>query len=302
MPIPLKYSTEVQTAIEEGRAIVALESTIIAHGMPYPNNLETAKRVEETIRAEGATPATIAVLHGQICVGLEAQQLEFLATSEEVDKLSRRDLPYTISQKRHGATTVAATMIIAQMAGIKVFVTGGIGGVHHGVTESWDISADLNELGQTDVAVVSAGAKSILDIGKTLQVLETLGVPVIGYQTEDFPAFYTRSSGYPADFRIDTPAEIAAFLRTKWELNLKGGVVIGNPIEATHSLDADELQSTVNKALDKARELNVSGKEVTPFLLSTVKHLTHGQSLNSNIELVVSNAKLGAQIAQELVK
>lgn len=288
---------EVQSALSDGRPVVALESTIIAHGMPYPQNLESAHKVENVIRDHGAVPATIAVIDGRCCVGLDQDQLELLASGEEIMKLSRRDLAFAISEEKHGATTVAATMIIAEKAGIKVFVTGGIGGIHRGVSSTWDISADLTELAQTSVAVVSAGAKAILDIPKTLESLETLGVPVIGYQTDEFPAFYTRTSGCGVDFRLDSAEAIARFLRVKWQFGLDGGVLIANPIAPEHDLGEEIVNEAVSQAVAKSEEQNISGKRLTPFLLSEIKSITKGSSLESNIELVLSNAKLGAEIA-----
>jgi pseudouridine-5'-phosphate glycosidase len=295
--LELQYSSEVENAVKQGQPIVALESTIIAHGMPHPQNLESAKRVEDVIRNEGAIPATIAILEGRCCIGLDERQLEFLATGKDIMKLSRRDLAYAISQGRSGATTVAATMILAEKAGIRVFATGGIGGVHRGVSATWDISADLTELAQASVAVISAGAKAILDIPKTLEALETLGVPVIGFGVNEFPAFYTRSSDSKVDFRMDDTAEIANFLRAKWDFGLEGGVLIANPIAEEYDLGADVVNGAVVQAIEKADEQGVRGKELTPFLLSEIKSITKGSSLDSNIELVLSNAKLGAKIA-----
>lgn len=300
MNLDLQFSSEVNNALQNGKAVVALESTIIAHGMPYPQNLDSARRVENVIRDQGAIPATIAVLEGKCCIGLEPDQLEFLSTGSDIMKLSRRDLAYAISQGKSGATTVAATMILAEKAGIQVFVTGGIGGVHRGVSATWDISADITELAQTSVAVISAGAKAILDIPKTLEALETLGVPVIGFGVEEFPAFYTRSSELSVDFRMDEPKEIADFLATKWGFGLKGGVLVANPIAEKHDLGKDVVNSAVTEAIKKATELNVRGKELTPFLLNEIKNITQGSSLESNIELVLSNAKLGAEIAVAL--
>jgi pseudouridine-5'-phosphate glycosidase len=295
--LELQYSSEVENAVKQGQPVVALESTIIAHGMPHPQNLESAKRVEDVIRNEGAIPATIAILEGRCCIGLDERQLEFLATGKDIMKLSRRDLAYAISQGRSGATTVAATMILAEKAGIRVFATGGIGGVHRGVSATWDISADLTELAQTSVAVISAGAKAILDIPKTLEALETLGVPVIGFGVNEFPAFYTRSSDSKVDFRMDDTAEIANFLRAKWDFGLEGGVLIANPIAEEYDLGADVVNKAVLQAIEKAGQHGVRGKELTPFLLSEIKSITKGSSLESNIELVLSNAKLGAKIA-----
>ena len=300
MKFDLQFSSEVESALQNGKAVVALESTIIAHGMPYPQNLESAKKVEQIIRENGAIPATIAVLAGRPCVGLEPEQLEFLATDADIMKLSRRDLAYAMSKGKSGATTVAATMILAEKAGIKVFVTGGIGGVHRGVSATWDISADITELAQTNVAVVSAGAKAILDIPKTLEALETFGVPVIGYGVEEFPAFYTRSSDSQVDFRMDTPKEIADFLKTKWGFKLGGGVLVANPISKQHDLGKNVVEEAVVNAIREAHDQKVRGKKLTPFLLNEIKKITRGSSLESNIELVLSNAKLGAEIASAL--
>lgn len=296
----IRIHHEVAEGLSHGKPVVALESTIIAHGMPWPNNLETALRVQDVIRKHGAIPATIAVIEGDICVGLGDDELEFLAKSDNVLKLSRRDLPYAVSAKRTGATTVSATMIVAEKANIRVFVTGGIGGVHKGVAESWDISADLTELGKTDVAVVCAGAKSILDIGKTLQFLETEGVPVLGYQTDHFPAFYLESSGFNVDYRMNTVEELASFVRTKYEVGMEGGIVVGNPIPTEHALDQQIFDAALVQAHEQADKLNIQGKDVTPFLLDAIKKLTEGKSLESNIELVLNNARLGAELAAAL--
>jgi pseudouridine-5'-phosphate glycosidase len=296
----LEISPEVQEALNLGKPIVALESTIISHGMPYPENIKTAKEVEQVVRENGAVPATIAILKGKMKVGISDEELEFLAKSNNIHKVSRRDIPFIISQKLHGATTVAATMIIAEMAGIKVFVTGGIGGVHRGASETFDISADLQELTKTNVAVVSAGPKAILDIGLTLEYLETHGVPVIGFQTEKMPAFYTRTSGFPVDFRLDSAKEIAELLNAKWGLRLQGGVVIANPIPEEYEMDSDLINNAIKKALIQAKKLNITGKKITPFLLDAIKEITGGKSLASNIELVKNNAKVGSRIACEL--
>jgi len=296
----LEISPEVQEALNLGKPIVALESTIIAHGMPYPENVRTAKEVEQVVRENGAAPATIAILKGKMKVGISDEELEFLAKSNNIHKVSRRDIPFIISQKLHGATTVAATMIIAEMAGIKVFVTGGIGGVHRGASETFDISADLQELTKTNVAVVSAGPKAILDIGLTLEYLETKGVPVIGFLTDEMPAFYTRTSGFKVDVRIDTPKEIAELLKIKCELGLQGGVVIANPIPEKFEMDNDLINKAIEQALVKAKKLNITGKKITPFLLDAIKEITGGKSLASNIELVKNNAKVGSRIACEL--
>jgi pseudouridylate synthase len=298
----LDIHPEVAQALQNNQPVVALESTIISHGMPYPQNVEMANEVENIIRSHGAVPATIAILNGRLKVGLTASELELLATSKDIIKASRRDLAFLVSQKKHGATTVASTMIIAALAGIKVFATGGIGGVHRGAETSFDISADLLELATTNVAVVCAGAKSILDIGLTLEYLETHGVPVVGYQTKELPAFYTSSSGFAVDYKLDTPKEIAHALKTKWDLNLNGGVVIANPIPKEYEMNASLINGVIAKALEQQEQLGIKGKESTPFLLSKVKELTGGDSLSSNIQLVYNNAHLAAQIAVEYSK
>lgn len=298
----LDIKPEVQEALEQGKAVVALESTIISHGMPYPQNVEMALKVEDIIRENGAVPATIAILDGKLKVGLTKEEVERLGQSQEVVKTSRRDIPFIIAKGLDGATTVASTMIIANLAGIKVFATGGIGGVHRGAQETFDISADLMELANTDVAVVCAGAKSILDIGLTLEYLETQGVPVVGYQTDELPAFYTRKSGFGVDYRVETPAEMAKALKTKWDLNLKGGVVIANPVPEAYQMDFDTINNAINDAVKEAAEKGIKGKESTPFLLGKVKEITKGASLTTNIELVYNNAKVGAQTAVELAK
>jgi len=296
----LLFSPEVAAARTAGKPIVALESTIISHGMPYPQNVHTAREVEQVIRDAGAVPATIAIIDGKICIGLSEEQLEILGSSPDAIKVSRRDLPYVLSQRRLGATTVAATMICAQLAGIEVFVTGGIGGVHRGAETSFDISADLQELAQTSVAVVCAGVKSILDIGLTLEYLETHGVPVLSVGQPGFPAFFTRDSGYKADFQIDSPEEQAAFIRTKWQLGLAGGVVIANPVPGESAMAPDEIDSIIAQALNEADQQNVAGKQVTPFLLARIKELTGGRSLATNIALVKHNALVGAKLAAAL--
>lgn len=298
----LEISSEVKEALKAGKGVVALESTIISHGMPYPQNVETALEVERIVRENGSVPATIAIIHGKLKVGLSEDEIEILGKSKDVEKVSRRDIPFIVAGKGNGATTVAATMIIAALAGIKVFATGGIGGVHRGAQETFDISADLQELAKTDVAVVCAGAKSILDIGLTLEYLETVGVPVIGYQTKELPAFYTTKSGFQVDYRLDTPCQIAEALKAKWDLGLNGGAVIGNPIPEEYAMDYELITSAIENALNEAEEKGIKGKESTPFLLAKVKEITGGKSLNSNIQLVYNNAKLGAQIAAELVK
>jgi pseudouridine-5'-phosphate glycosidase len=294
------YSAEVKEALAAGKPVVALESTIITHGMPYPTNIETALMVEDIIRAEGATPATIAILEGAIHVGLEQNQLEALAQSKDVMKLSRADLAFALATGRTGSTTVAATMICAHRAGLSVFATGGIGGVHRGAEESFDISADLQELAQTPVIVVSAGVKALLDIAKTLEVLETLGVPVVGYQTDDFPAFWSRQSGLPCPLRLDSAKEIAAFHQMRQALSLEGGMIVANPVPFEDEISRNEMESDILEAIDEANRRNVTAKDVTPFVLSRIAELTDGNSLETNIALVKNNAKIAAQIAASL--
>jgi pseudouridine-5'-phosphate glycosidase len=296
----LLLSPEVVAARNAGRPIVALESTIISHGMPYPQNVQTARKVEQIIRDAGAVPATIAIMDGRICIGLSDEQLETLGTAPDAIKVSRRDLAYVLSQRLLGATTVAATMICAQLAGIEVFVTGGIGGVHRGAETSFDISADLQELANTSVAVVCAGVKSILDIGLTLEYLETHGVPVVSVGQPGFPAFFTRESGFNADFRIDGAEQQASFIRTKWQLGLKGGVVVSNPVPQQYAMPKDEIDRITEQALREADEQGVTGKKVTPFLLARIKELTGGRSLATNIALVEHNALVGARLAVAL--
>lgn len=301
MKTMISYSTEVQEAMDNNRPVVALESTIISHGMPYPQNVETARLVEDIIRENGAVPATIAIMDGKIKIGLSEEELELLGNSPDVAKVSRRDLGQLIATKKIGATTVAATMICAELAGIRVFATGGIGGVHRGAETTMDISADLEELANTGVAVVCAGAKSILDIGLTLEYLETKGVPVIGYQTDKMPAFYTRESDFGLSFRAEDVNTMASVLKAQWDLGLNGGAVIANPIPAEHALEASFINGIINQAMEEAAAQGISGKEVTPFLLGKVKELTGGSSLVANIELVKHNAKVGAQLAVELI-
>jgi len=297
----IEFSDEVKKALEEKRPIVALESTIISHGMPYPQNVKVAKECQQIIRDNGATPATVAILNGKLKVGLNEDELEYLAkTGRSVMKVSRRDLPYCVMSKKPGATTVAATMIIAAMAGIKVFATGGIGGVHKGVEQTWDISADLEELGNTNVLVVCAGAKAILDLDKTLEYLETKGVMVVGYQTDKLPAFYTRTSNLNVPLRLDTPQEIASFFNMKEELGLKGGMLITNPIPEEYSMDAKVMNEAIDKAILEMNKAGVKGKDSTPFLLAKVVELTGGNSLEANIKLVFNNCKLASQIAQTI--
>jgi len=298
----IDISSEVASALKENKPVVALESTIISHGMPYPVNVETALKVEEIVRGNGAIPATIGIMEGKLKVGLTVEEIEHFAKNDDIVKVSRRDIPFIIAKKLNGATTVAATMIIASLAGIKVFVTGGIGGVHRGAQQSFDISADLMELAKTDVAVVCAGAKSILDIGLTLEYLETQGVPIVGYKTEEFPSFYTRKSGFKVDYRVDTIEELANAVKIKWDLGLKGGLVIGNPIPEEYEMDYDVINRSIEDALYEAKKAGIKGKETTPFLLSKVKKLTEGKSLESNIRLVYNNAKVGAKLAVQLSK
>jgi pseudouridine-5'-phosphate glycosidase len=305
MPDPssyLDYSPAVAEAQANGEPIVALESTIIAHGMPYPQNLETAQALEAVIREQGAVPATLAVLGGRLKIGLSAAELVALAQKPGVMKVSRRDLPFAVSQGLDAATTVAATMILAKMAGIRLFATGGIGGVHRNAHRTFDISADLEELAQTSVAVVSAGAKAILDLPLTLEYLETVGVPVVGYRTHRFPAFYTPDSGLATPLRLDTPDMVAALLHTKWDLGLSGGVLIANPIPESHAIDAETVHQAIDQAISEAEAQRILGKDVTPFLLGRIKTLTEGQSLFSNIGLVKHNAQVAAEVAVAFAK
>ena len=297
----LSISPEVQEALKAGKPVVALESTIISHGMPYPQNVETALKVEQTIRENGAVPATIAIIGGQLKAGCTPEEIEYLGKKgQAVIKASRRDLPVLIARKADGATTVTTTMIIASMAGIKVFATGGIGGVHRGAQQTFDISADLEELAQTPVMVVCAGAKSILDLGLTLEYLETKGVPVIGYGTEELPAFYTRHSGFKVDYRIDTPEELAAAFKAKMDCGLKGGMLVTNPIPEQYSMPKEVIDKAIDQALREMDEAGIHGKQCTPFLLAKVKDLTGGESLASNIQLVLNNARLAAKTAKAL--
>ena len=294
----LNIHPEVIEALLNNKPVVALESTIISHGMPYPENVKMALKVEKIIRNEGAVPATIAILNGIINVGLTKDEIEFLAKEKDVLKVSKRDFGFVISQKRTGATTVSATMLVAKMAGIKIFATGGIGGVHRGAQETFDISRDLEELANIDVAVVCAGAKSILDLGLTLEYLETKGVEVLGYQTKELPAFYSRESGFDLDYNMSSPEEIAALLHAKWSLGLTGGAVIANPIPKAYSMDSQAIKTVIDQALMSAHEQGIKGKDTTPYLLSKVKEMTHGESLTANLELVYNNARLAAQIAK----
>ncbi len=294
----LDIAPEVQQALAEGRPVVALESTIISHGMPYPKNVETALLVEQTIRDNGAVPATIAIIGGRLKAGLSREEIEYLGkTGRGVVKASRRDLPAIVARGIDGATTVATTMIIANMAGIKIFATGGIGGVHRGAETTMDISADLEELAQTPVMVVCAGAKSILDLGLTLEYLETKGVPVIGFGTEELPAFYTRQSGFGVDYRVDCSCELAKMFKAQHELGYKGGMLVTNPIPEEYAMDKAVIDNAIETALRESVEQGIKGKETTPFLLAKVVELTGGNSLESNIQLVLNNARLAAQTA-----
>lgn len=299
----ISISPKVQEAIENNKPVVALESTIISHGMPYPKNVDTAINVENIVEANGAVPATIAIINGVPTVGISHEQINYLGKKGlKVAKASRRDIPVLMTKQEDGATTVAATMLIANLAGIKVFATGGIGGVHRGAEKSMDISADLEELAHTNVAVICAGAKSILDLGLTMEYLETKGVPVIGYKTDTLPAFYTRSSNFKVNYRMDTPLEIAKTILTKDRIGISGATLIANPIESQYAMDESIINKAIDDACREAERLSISGKEITPFLLDKVQKLTDGKSLESNIQLVYNNVKLGAQIASELCK
>ena len=293
----LHINPEVESALRSNNPVVALESTIISHGMPYPKNVETALRVEQIVRDNGAVPATIGVMNGKCVVGMTKEEIETFGKASGVWKVSLRDLPYVVSQKLLGATTVAATMRIASMAGIKIFVTGGIGGVHRGAENTMDISADLTEMAQTNVAVISAGVKSILDIGLTLEYLETLGIPVLTVGSDEFPSFYSRESGYKSPLRLDTPEAIAKMLLAKWSMGLNGSVMIANPLSAEASIDPNEMEGHIQQALTAAAAAGIKGKEVTPFLLKYIADHTKGESLEANIALICSNAALGAKIA-----
>ena len=299
----LDISPEVQKALAEGKPVVALESTIISHGMPYPKNVETAMLVEKTIRDNGAVPATIAIIGGRLKAGLSPEEIEYLGKSgRKVAKVSRRDLAAIVARGADGATTVTTTMIIAHTAGIKVFATGGIGGVHRGAETTMDISADLEELASTPVMVVCAGAKSILDLGLTLEYLETKGVPVIGYGTDELPAFYTRRSGFGVDYRVDTPAQLAAMFKAQQELGMKGGMLVTNPIPEQYAMDKEVIDAAIDQAVKESKEQGIHGKETTPFLLARVVELTGGDSLESNIQLVLNNAIVASKTAAELCK
>ena len=297
----IKVSNEVKKALKDGKAVVALESTIISHGMPYPKNVETALRVEDMVRQNGAVPATIAIIKGVPTVGCSKEEIEYLGKAGlSVTKTSRRDIPIVVSKGLDGATTVAATMILAKMARVKIFATGGIGGVHRGAETTFDISADLEELARTDVNVICAGAKSILDLGLTLEYLETKGVEVIGFGTDELPAFFTRKSGFKVNCRMDSPLEIAKAIKSKDDMNLGGGILIVNPIPEEYSMDADYIESVIEKAIAEANEKGVKGKDITPFLLDKIQKITGGESLESNIQLVLNNAALASKIAVEL--
>lgn len=299
----LDIAPEVAKALAEKKPVVALESTIISHGMPYPQNVETALKVEEVIRENGAVPATIAIIGGRLKAGLSKDEIEHLGkTGYDVPKVSRRDLPIIAAKGMDGATTVATTMIIASLAGIKIFATGGIGGVHRGAETTMDISADLEELAMTPVMVVCAGAKSILDLGLTLEYLETKGVPVIGYGTKELPAFYTRKSGFGVDYELDTPLELATAFHVKQEVGLKGGMLVANPIPEEFSMDPDVINKAIDEAIAESKKQGIHGKDTTPFLLAKVKEITGGDSLDSNIQLVFNNARLAAKTAVELSK
>jgi pseudouridylate synthase len=297
----LDIAPEVQHALTHGQPVVALESTIISHGMPYPQNVQTALQVEAEVRAHGAVPATIAIVNGRLKAGLSGADIEQLGKSgREVVKVSRRDIPFIVAAGATGATTVASTMIIAAMAGIRVFATGGIGGVHRGAAQSFDVSADLQELSQTPVAVVCAGAKSILDLRLTLEYLETHGVPVVGYQTNALPAFFTRDSAFTVDYRLDTPLAIAQVLHAKWRMRLTGGMVIANPIPEAFAMERGLIDAAIDQAVQEAQDQGIGGKESTPFLLARVNEITGGDSLVSNIQLVLNNARLACDIGVEL--
>lgn len=295
----IDISPEVATALQEGVPVVALESTIISHGMPYPKNVETALQVQATVRQHDAVPAMIAILGGRLKVGISDAEIEYLGEKgQQFIKTSRRDLPFIIARKGDGATTVAATMIIAAMAGIRVFATGGIGGVHRGIEETLDISADLEELARTNVAVVCAGVKSVLDIGRTLEYLETKGVPVVGYRTESLPGFYTQDSGFAVDYRIDSAEDAADAMKTKWDLQLQGGMVVANPIPKEYALDPQDIASVIDDAIVEMNRHCITGKDTTPFLLARIAERTGGKSLDANIQLVLNNAVLAARIAR----
>lgn len=298
----LSIAPEIQEALAAGKPVVALESTILSHGMPYPENLEFSHRVEEIVREEGAVPATTAIIGGKLCIGLTSDQLELMCKAENVGKVSRRDVATYVATGMAGATTVATTMMLAELAGIRFFATGGIGGVHRGAETTMDISADLQELANTQVAVICAGAKSLLDIGLTLEYLETMGVPVIGLQTDDFPAFYCRKSGFGVDFNAPDEATVAKIMKTKWDLGLKGGSVIANPIPEEYELDFDEMNAVIERAIESAKKDGIRGKDTTPYLLAHIKDYTEGVSLASNLQLAYHNARRAAKIAVEYTR
>ena len=293
----IDFHPDVKNALKNNLPIVALESTIISHGMPYPKNIETALMVEKTVRSNKAVPATIAIIKGRLKIGLTKEEIEFLATNDEIKKISRRDLAVAVSQKLSGSTTVASTMIIANLAKIAVFATGGIGGVHRGAETTLDISADLFELSRTNVCVVCAGVKSILDIGLTLEYLETKGVPVIGYKTSELPAFYSTKSGFNVDYKIDAAIDIASILKTKWDLSIDGGVLVTNPIPLAFELESSVMNEAISLAIIEADNENITGKKITPYLLSKVNEITKGKSLDANIKLIKNNADLAAKIS-----
>ena len=293
----LSVTPEIRDAIDAGKPVVALESTILSHGMPYPQNVEFAHKVEEIVRGEGAIPATTAIIGGKLKVGLTSEELEIMCKAENVGKVSRRDVATYLATGQTGATTVATTMMIASMAGIRFFATGGIGGVHRGAEKTMDISADLQELANTPVCVICAGAKSLLDLGLTLEYLETMGVPVLGLRTDELPAFYCRTSGFRLDYNCEDEATVARIMKTKWELGLKGGAIVGNPIPEQYALDYDEMEKVIVRAIDLANEQGVHGKALTPFLLSHIKDMTDGVSFASNLQLAYNNAKAASRIA-----
>ncbi len=294
----LSVTPEIEEALKAGKPVVALESTILSHGMPYPENLDFAHKVEEVIRGEGAIPATTAIIGGKLKVGLTAEELEIMCRAEDVGKISRRDVAVYLATGKTGATTVATTMLIASLAGVRFFATGGIGGVHRGGEVTMDISADLQEFANTPVAVITAGCKQILDIGRTLEYLETYGVPVLGFQTDEFPAFYCRSSGHKLDYCCKDEDEVARIVKTKWDLGLKGGAVIGNPIPEEYGLDFKEMEGVIDEAIALANEKGIHGKALTPFLLATIKDMTHGVSFASNVQLALNNARVAARISK----
>ncbi len=298
----LSIAPEIQEALAAGKPVVALESTILSHGMPYPENLEFSHKVEEIVREEGAIPATTAIIGGKLCIGLTSDQLELMCKAENVGKVSRRDVATYVATGMAGATTVATTMMLAELAGIRFFATGGIGGVHRGAETTMDISADLQELANTQVAVICAGAKSLLDIGLTLEYLETMGVPVIGLETDDFPAFYCRKSGFGVDFNAPDEATVAKIMKTKWDLGLKGGSVIANPIPEEYELDFDEMNAVIERAIESAKKDGIRGKDTTPYLLAHIKDYTEGVSLASNLQLAYHNARRAAKIAVEYTR